>query len=120
MQRRYQLERVANGDDELGAGPKLHDRLELFGRVEIADRTFGEEGRALALREKAVEIFAAHDVAQFSRLLPAKIVRQEIMWLLRGRETYLRVTAQIFRHRRRSAARRANNEPPARRFIQSG
>ena len=120
VQRGHHFQRIANTDHELGAWPELRDRLELFRRIQIADRAFREEGRALAVPKIEVEISVANDLAQVRRLAAAKIMHQEIMRFLRRRETDVGVLAEIFRHCGRSAARRSDDECPARRFVEAG
>src|SRR5207248_5990673 len=95
------------------------DRLEPLGRVEIADRAFREKGIALPLGEETVEIFAADDLTQLRRLFAAQVMREEVMRLLGRRETDLRMAAQIFGHGRRPTARCADDERPARCFIEA-
>src|SRR5205807_3170223 len=64
VQRGHQLQRVADGNQELGARPQLQDRFEPLGRVEITDRAFREKLPALPLREEAVEILIADDLSK--------------------------------------------------------
>ena len=66
VERGHQLERVADGNQELGARPQLQDRLEPLRRVEITDRAFRKKIAALPIGKKAVEIFVADDVPKLA------------------------------------------------------
>jgi hypothetical protein len=113
VQRRHHFQRVAKRDDELGARPQLQDRLELLGRVKVADRAFGEDRRTVAVAEIEIELPVANDLLEVRGLLAAKVMHQEVMRFLRRRETYVGVLAEVFRHCSRTAARRSDDEHPA-------
>ena len=119
VERGHHLQRVAQADDELGSGPQPQDRLELLGSVEIADRPFGEQRSGLAIREVEFEILGSNGLAQRVGRLAAKVVTKEEMRLLGRREADIGMAAKIFRQRGRPAPRRADDEGPARSFVQT-
>src|SRR5690348_10220240 len=119
VQRRDHLQRIADADDELRPRPQPQDRLKPLGRIEIADRPFGQQRGAVPVGEEQVEVSAPYGVAQPIGGLAAQVVAQEEMRLLRRRKADLRMSAEIFGQRGRSATRRPDDERPARGLVQT-
>jgi len=110
VQRRKQLDRVPDADDELGIRPEAKQGQETLGRVEIGDGAVGEHiDVRVDLREIAAEKLVADGLPQLVLFEAVEIELGEVVRLLDARQLHGRVVAEPARKGRRAAPGRADD-----------